>query len=229
MSLESVQVYTDLNNYEQALSTLVEGVSQFRPELAAARQLVDADRALSRSLERFAQYDAVDTELQRLDREARALEARTASTLETLDECHRALSKLPMLEQVRVEQQRVLEQRQRVNSAVLLAYATRLSKFTRVPAGVAAGPNNYVWPAEDALRRGQLAVAALHSDEVTLGKAAPGPGNSAGEQPPAPQEEGRPASPAKTEHARHARAVVQETASESPVDVDLDLFDPDEF
>lgn len=241
MSVESVQVYNDLTRYEEALGGLVDSVDQFRPQLAAARQLVEADRALGRSLAQFAQYDRVDRELQRLDRRAERLDARTARTLETLDECYRALSALPMVEQVRFEQRTVLDQRRRVNSAVLLQYATRLSKFTRAPPGVAAGPNNFVWPAEDALRRGQLAVAAQLGGNAGVGGAGEVGANevsSAGEvsadaEPGAPKRSpevpepgvpgpGHPGAPA-------AHRPERVDASESPVDLDLDLFDPEDF
>lgn len=248
MSVESVQVYNDLTRYEEALGGLVDSVDQFRPQLAAARQLVEADRALGRSLAQFAQYDRVDRELQRLDRRAERLDARTARTLETLDECYRALSALPMVEQVRFEQRTVLDQRRRVNSAVLLQYATRLSKFTRAPPGVAAGPNNFVWPAEDALRRGQLAVAAQLGGNAGVSSAGEGDsaeGGSAGgaiggagevsadAEPGAPKRSpevpepgvpvpGHPGAPA-------AHRPERVDASESPVDLDLDLFDPEDF
>lgn len=230
MSVESVQVYNDLTRYEEALGGLVDSVDQFRPQLAAARQLVEADRALGRSLAQFAQYDRVDRELQRLDRRAERLDARTARTLETLDECYRALSALPMVEQVRFEQRTVLDQRRRVNSAVLLQYATRLSKFTRAPPGVAAGPNNFVWPAEDALRRGQLAVAAqlggsagVSSAGEVSADAEPGAPKRSPEVPePGVPVPGHPGAPA-------AHRPERVDASESPVDLDLDLFDPEDF
>lgn len=218
------QVYGDLTRYEEALGRLVESVDQFRPDLSCARELIEADRALGKSLDKFGQYDEVDKELQRLDRESERLNRHTARTLETLDECYRALSALPMLEQVKFEQRKVLEQRGRVNSAVLLEYATKLSKFTKAPAGVAVGPNNFVWPAEDALRRGQLAVAALHSEEITLGSTGERSGSVEPSESVQPTESAEP-----RKYEPHRVEPAKEEASESPVDLDLDLFDPDEF
>ena len=45
----------------------------------------------------------------------------------------------------------------------------KLAKFSKAPATVVSQmihPNNYIWPAEDALRRGMLAVASLKPDEL---------------------------------------------------------------
>ena len=53
----------------------------------------------------------------------------------------------------------------------ILKYAFKLAKFTKAPATVAnmpfqIHPNNYVWPAEDSLRRGMLAQASLQAEEI---------------------------------------------------------------
>lgn len=50
----------------------------------------------------------------------------------------------------------------------LLKYAARLAKFTTIPAtsDLNIGPNNYIWPAEDALRKGMLATAVRYRNEL---------------------------------------------------------------
>lgn len=57
------------------------------------------------------------------------------------------------------------------NMEEVLKYALKLSKFTKAPPTMSnlqyqIHPNNYVWPAEDALRRGMLALLSLNPDEV---------------------------------------------------------------
>ena len=57
------------------------------------------------------------------------------------------------------------------NMEEVLKYALKLSKFTKAPPTMAnlqfqIHPNNYVWPAEDALRRGMLALLSLKPEDV---------------------------------------------------------------
>ena len=62
----------------------------------------------------------------------------------------------------------VAQDLQAVDIQTLLDYSMKLAKFSKAPVAVLSQmvhPNNYIWPAEDALRRGMLAMASLNQDE----------------------------------------------------------------
>ncbi|GCE97938.1 mediator of RNA polymerase II transcription subunit 4 [Zygosaccharomyces mellis] len=250
--LSKVQIYGDLTQYEEKLGALVKTVDNFKPDVNIVHELIAVDKSLYKNLDSFAEYDRIDSELNRLDKESNELDRKTKEVLETLSECYEMLNTLPMLEQVEFEKQTILKQRSKVNSSVLLNYATKLSKFTKIPPTFdkgTIGPNNFVWPAEDALRRGMLAIASLHSKEMTRI-----PGEPEEERSGAIEEdkslsniedkaetEERAVSPGIRRNERRPSFVFTENPTETvngdnnnepddeALDLDLDLFKPDEF
>lgn len=252
--LSKVQIYGDLTQYEDKLGALVKSVDNFKPDVNIVHELIGVDKNLYKNLDSFAEYDRIDSELNRLDKESNELDRKTKEVLETLSECYEMLNTLPMLEQVEFEKQTILKQRSKVNSSVLLNYATKLSKFTKIPPTFdkgTIGPNNFVWPAEDALRRGMLAIASLHSKEMTRI-----PGEPEEEERPGMIEEDkslhniedekakteeRAVSPDVRRNERRPSFVFTEDPTETAnadnnnepddeaLDLDLDLFKPDEF
>ncbi|CAR28115.1 hypothetical protein ZYGR_0N06060 [Zygosaccharomyces rouxii] len=253
--LSKVQIYADLTQYEEKLAALVESVDNFKPDVKIVHELIEVDKSLYKSLDSFAEYDRIDSELNRLDKESNELDRKTKEVLETLSECYEMLNGLPMLEQVEFEKQSILKQRSKVNSSVLLNYATKLSKFTKIPPTFdkgTIGPNNFVWPAEDALRRGMLAIASLHSKEMTRIPGEPeeeeadatekqGSGDKNGKEGEETKTGERPASPGAHGNERRQSFVFTENPTETAnadnndepddeaLDLDLDLFKPDEF
>lgn len=252
--LSKVQIYGDLTQYEDKLGALVKSVDNFKPDVNIVHELIGVDKNLYKNLDSFAEYDRIDSELNRLDKESNELDRKTKEVLETLSECYEMLNALPMLEQVEFEKQTILKQRSKVNSSVLLNYATKLSKFTKIPPTFdkgTIGPNNFVWPAEDALRRGMLAIASLHSKEMTRIPGEPEEEERSGmieedkslhniEDEKAKTEE-RAVSPGVRRNERRPSFVFTEDPTETAnadnnnepddeaLDLDLDLFKPDEF
>lgn len=255
--LTRVQIYGDLTHYEEKLAALVDSVDNFKPDLKIVHELIAVDKSLYKSLDSFEEYDRIDSELKRLDEESNELDRKTKEVLETLTECHEMLNGLPMLEQVEFEKQTILKQRSKVNSSVLLNYATKLSKFTKIPPTFdkgTIGPNNFVWPAEDALRRGMLAIASLHSKEMTrdpveleenegetVAEAEQEADSKDNKEDQEAQHEEKPASPGVQKGERRQSFVFTENPTETAnadnsnepddeaLDLDLDLFNPDEF
>ncbi|CUS22609.1 LAQU0S06e01926g1_1 [Lachancea quebecensis] len=168
--LSKVQVYNDICEFEETLGKLVASVDRFNPDLELTRTLIEVDKRLYKSLECLPKYDEIDTRARALDEEHRHTDEKTVRILETLTECGSDLNALPMLEQVEFERETMLKQREKVFTDVLLDYAMKLAKFTHVPPTFdkgTVGPNNFVWPAEDAMRRGMLAIASLRASEDT--------------------------------------------------------------
>ncbi|GMM56079.1 Med4 protein [Maudiozyma humilis] len=168
--LEGIEVYRNLSEYEDALARLIESVDKFHPDLKYASELIQADHNLFSSVAQFSKYDDIDGKLRSLEERSSSIDLQTREILQTLNECHDSLNTLPSLEQVQFEKESILAQREKVNSSALLDYATKLSKFTKIPPTFdrgTIGPNNFVWPGDDALRRGMLAMASLNSEQLT--------------------------------------------------------------
>lgn len=169
-NIKDIELYKNICSYEDTLNSLVESVDKYKPDIQLAKELITVDRNLFQSLDKFNRYDQIDTKLTRLNEESQEIDLKIKNILDTLNECHDQLNSMPTLQQVEFEMNVILEQRQRINSRDLLEYATKLSKFTKAPPTFdkgSIGPNNFIWPAEDALRRGMLAMANLHSNELT--------------------------------------------------------------
>lgn len=240
--LSRVRIYNELRQYEEKLAALVDSVDNFKPDIKIAHELIDIDKSLFKSLDSFAEYDKIDSELTRLETESNELDQKTKEILETLNDCYNKLNELPMLEQVEFEQQTILKQRSKINSHVLLDYATKLSKFTKIPPTFdkgSIGPNNFIWPAEDALRRGMLAMASLNAKEVTR---IPGEPQEEDEEQKEEQEQQEQEKEQKEDYTQDSQVqpqldrrpsyVFDEHApkkNEDAMDLDLDLFNPDEF
>lgn len=169
-NIKDIELYKNICSYEDTLNSLVESVDKYKPDIQLAEKLITVDQNLFQSLNEFNRYDQIDTKLAQLNEESQEIDLKIKNILDTLSECHDQLNNMPTLQQVEFEMHAILEQRQRINSKDLLEYATKLSKFTKAPPTFdkgSIGPNNFIWPAEDALRRGMLAMANLHSDELT--------------------------------------------------------------
>ncbi|AAS54760.1 AGR270Wp [Eremothecium gossypii ATCC 10895] len=248
--LHSVAIYEDLCQYEESLQRLVTSVDKFQPDLEAAQELIEIDSKLYSNLAQLPKYDLIDSQLKKLEEESKDIDERTAKILGILGECYNDLNSLPMVEQVEFEMATMKKQKDKVNSSVLLEYAMKLSKFTRVPPTFnkdAIGPNNFIWPAEDAIRRGMLAMASLKSKELT---SLPGQSDQEAEQASAGKEADTAGpgvstlEPANGGHNRRGSfeftgirkpppasdadsSVVDD--GDASMDLDLNLFNPDEF
>ncbi|AMD20115.1 HCL036Cp [Eremothecium sinecaudum] len=255
--LQKVEIYNDLCNYEEVLQRLVVSVDKFSPDVKAARELIEVDSKLYSDLAKFPEFDSIDSELKKLDEESKEIDDRTCKILGILNDCYNELNALPMVEQVIFEMETMKKQKEKINSKLLLEYAMKLAKFTRIPPAFnkdVIRPNNFIWPAEDAIRRGMLAVASLKSKELTRipGKEDLTVGIDSEEQEHEEEsqvnddiqnkkeknvEDSQPnngsfefsaINTAKNEVSRDPESEGREDGDAS-IDLDLDLFNPDEF
>ena len=80
--------------------------------------------------------------------------------LDTLVDCKRELDKLP--------KSCVVDNTDDDNTKEILSYALKLSKFSKIPKtfdGMLL-PNNFIWPGDDNLRRGSLAITSIIPDKI---------------------------------------------------------------
>lgn len=118
----------------------------------------------------------------------------------------------------------------------VLKYALKLSKFTKAPPTVSnlpfqIHPNNYVWPAEDALRRGMLAMSSIKVDDIInaeLGEDTLEVKEEAIKKVEDNKVESITNSPPAERRGSFGERTGESRKQESQGALDLDLFDPDE-
>lgn len=232
--LQSVGIYQDLVKYEEMVQELSKSVDTFKPDVSLVTKLIECDRKLYETLEEFDEYYKIEEELDKLNEEQKEIDNKTKHVLETLNECYNSLNQLPMLEQVEFEQETILKQRERIHTKVVLDYAMKLAKFTRFPPTFdksIIGPNNFIWPAEDSLRRGMLAIASLKSKELLgeMNEDEEHVENKAAKETETNSESERRNSYEFTANGKEESEDKSNPQVDVDLDLDLDLFNPDDF
>ncbi|KAL6942290.1 hypothetical protein ACO0QE_003459 [Hanseniaspora vineae] len=264
-------LYNQLDHYEQALNKLVSGVDSFKPNLQDAQDLIEADKMLVKSLEKFPEYDEINRQLLELRAKKQGIDDKHKKILLTLNDCYTKLNTLPMVEQVQFENEILIKQRAFLKAKDVLDYAMKLSKFTKVPPTFdkgMIGPINFIWPGDDSLRRGMLAMADVqerekqsHKHELSLEEQAQIQEQQQQQQQQARKEPAVPEAKEETlifdgKHKEEPKKETQENTQDNQeefgkeeeqngeeqqnglsdkeqqdedLDLELDLFNPDEF
>lgn len=231
---ENLPIVASLADFESTFNDLSQSVSSFKEEEIAAKvdTLISISNNISRELNVLKHHQVLGAQIELLQTQNSTLDTESKTILKELIACRADLKKLPKLP-AKPSQKEPSE----VSVQGLLNYAMKLAKFSKAPPTVMSQmihPNNYVWPAEDALRRGMLAMASLKPDELIRAEI--------GEQSEPEDEEMEdvemedvkeelPHYEAKSNEEKPAKPV--EAISLAPKEVtpaalDLDLFDEDE-
>lgn len=170
---EQLPMVQGVNALEETLASLTSRISLFKDD--GLKEDVDRFVAYSNELlvelEKLEQHAQLGRDIGELRAQNDTLDDLGKLVLKELLACREALKRLPRLP----ASKRTVNLADQLNSLVdvkeVLKYAMKLAKFTRAPATMANAlfqihPNNYIWPAEDALRKGMLAMSSIHSDEL---------------------------------------------------------------
>lgn len=237
-----------VNEYERLLNELSEAVSQFKNDELQEKigQIITCNDVLKQQIEDLNKHRNYSYEVDKLSDRNKILEENSKFILKELVSYRNELKKLPKLP----KSDKMVNRNVDVDD--ILKYAFKLAKFTKAPATVAnmpfqIHPNNYVWPAEDSLRRGMLAQASLQAEEIIrheLGETDKENSNEVKTESKVDHDdddddemedvrisnentndEQRSKPPAASEHDTSKR---KEEQNQQPVDLNLDLFDPDD-
>lgn len=162
----------NLDEFETTLKSLLNSISRYSPSVSDAEKLVAIEQRLNVSLDQIIAHQRAGLEIDSLVHQSSSVDKSCREILLGLSDCRKKLMGLPSLGTVKKEQKRMQESQIRADE--LLAYAMKLAKFTTAPPTFdngAIGPNNFIWPAEDSLRRGVLAIASLN-EKALLGEEA---------------------------------------------------------
>lgn len=218
----NLPISKNLKTLESTLNTLLESISRYAPDLKAAEELVKTQEALNVSVDEIIKHQESGLEIDGLEQQSSKLDQTTKDILKGLSECRQKLSALPSLDKALSEQRQMNENK--IPADELLQYAMKLAKFTTAPPtfdSSAIGPNNFIWPAEDSLRRGMLAVASLNAAKLT--------GKEEVSEEKKEEVEKAGASPQQRRGSFNGSYGDADADGDADVLEDLDLFDPDEL
>lgn len=223
-SFERLPIVAKVREFESTFNNLSQSVSSFKEDEIAANvdTLISISNNISSELDVLKQLQVLGAQIEVLQTQNSTLDTQSKHILKELIACRADLKKLP-----RLPAKPSLNEPTEVSVQGLLNYAMKLAKFSKAPPTVMSQmihPNNYVWPAEDALRRGMLAMASLKPDELIRAeigdKAAPEDVEMEDVKEELPHYEARPSKPVEGASLAPKEA--------TPAALDLDLFDEDE-
>lgn len=241
---EQLPMVQKVKKYETLLNELSNDISQFKDDQLQLKieQIIACNDVLKLQIEELNRHRNYSHQVDKLTEENQVLENSSKTILKELVSYRNELKKLPKLPKPDKQLNKSVE----VDD--ILKYAFKLAKFTKAPAAMAnmpfqIHPNNYIWPAEDSLRRGMLAQASLQSDEIIRNEL----GVSEKEEIEKPKEDSdeemedvvpsvtENAPPAPDNRQQHRGSFgsydnnkKQEEPPAAPADLNLDLFDPDD-
>lgn len=235
----SLEIVETINRVESQLSTLGEKISSYDGddlENVICSILEDND-SIFHQIEELSNHQMLGERINTLENEQKNLDDKSKNILRLLTSYRNELRRLPSAP-TKKPQTPTTDQ---LDIEELLKYGMKLSKFTKAPPTVngvpfATHPNNYIWPAEDALRRGNLALTSLHGDTIIKKELGADFKSSSSNQ-----ESNKPTSPKQLsklpvemeEPPKPERRSSRSTRAKKPEPVedsgglDLDLFDPD--
>ncbi|GMM39067.1 Med4 protein [Saccharomycopsis crataegensis] len=258
---ESLPIFNELREFETQLQEYVDSVQKFDPNLRWIANLLKTDGRVEDFVKVIINHQNFGNSLNKLQVVNSDLSQQSLQILDELNQCRSLLLELPddyeideddddelELEKPQVKSTAISQEKKHeifgdnpLTTGELLKYAAKLAKFTTIPAtsDLNIGPNNYIWPAEDALRKGMLAMAMRYRDELIKYKSdepennndnnnVSNPANSQHPPAPAAATEYQPSIERSNSFDAYRRPSMPEPDKGSTQEVGLDLFDSDE-
>lgn len=159
--------------FEQDMEALVRSVQQYAPNQTFASSLIRDSDEIGKQIkdyeDRLQQHASADISLKKHDNR---LTGALTDSLKTLVECKRSLDTLPKLhDYTKTTEATATATEAKLDpedTRTVLSYALKLSKFSKIPRTFdgALLPNNFTWPGDDNMRRGNLAIASLMPNKL---------------------------------------------------------------
>lgn len=230
---ESLLLLENIGKFEAVLGALSQSVSSFEGDqlVGTVQKLIDINDEISTGLQQLEEHRRLGEQAEALIKTNKDLELQSKHILRELIAYRAQLKQLSSLPASKDQTSQTLRS---VDVQTLIEYSMKLAKFSKAPATVQSPfihPNNFVWPAEDALRRGMLAMASLKPEELIkaeLGVQDVGKLNSSDDD--VEMEDVQEAPKAESEpRVEPSRPLAKPAAQSRPAaSLDLDLFDSDQ-
>ncbi|KAI3403461.2 MED4 [Candida oxycetoniae] len=248
-----------LDEFRNLLDKLSEDISSFKEDTfySTIEEITKVNNTLEQDIADLSKHEQRKRAVKNLSSKNKNLDDRLKSNLKELLKYRNELKKLPTAPSYKENYtKKNSASNTQVTTKNILEYSMKLAKFTKAPAAMGnmpfqIHPNNYIWPAEDSLRRGVLAMSSLQGDEIVqsiLGTTTTTDSSVAQNDEEEIVEEMK-KKPSADEETSEEKVLAKETKSSSSsssytpdqhndepkktepvetVDLDLDLFDPDD-
>lgn len=232
---ENTVIYKELDKFADGLQRLTASIQQYSPDPEIASEMVVTTDKINSELEKIQTLHEMRAhQIVRQNEENDTLNYSLNMILTTLDECRTELNLLPKLSPSEAEKvaDTVVSEPDAEATRELLSYAMKLSKFSKIPRTYEGFllPNNFVWPGDDNMRRGMLAMSSLMPDKVIA--AENGEEEKVDEDGDQPMEDVAPVKEEEDVPSPGRRGSVTSKAAkpadQASVMADLDLFDDDD-
>lgn len=243
---ERLLVVEKVSEFERILTYLSTAISSFKDDDISqyVDDLIMVNDTISTEIKKLQGHRELNRRIKNLKQEKLDLDQESRSILKELIQYRSDLKQLPKVSAVK-SSKKGDKSFNSIDVEDSLKYAMKLSKFTKAPAITSNAPfqihpNNYVWPAEDALRRGMLALASLKSDEIVKSEleayesddikgkeqiSTKESGEGKHDESPSRNRKGSFGSYSEIPKTENVPELQPQTTSNA---LDLDLFDPDE-
>ncbi|ODV58656.1 Med4p ASCRUDRAFT_77670 [Ascoidea rubescens DSM 1968] len=173
-TIKSLPIIKNLNLFESNLNLLIDSIQRYNPNQKALNDLLNSDLNVENSIKLLINHQNFGKLLNNLRQSNENLNNELLNILDELNQCRSILLDLPNSIETQFQTpsfDQTTNSRSNNESLTvdeLLKYAARLAKFTTIPATTEfnIGPANYIWPGEDSLRKGMLAAASNHQDQL---------------------------------------------------------------
>ncbi|KAK6454423.1 mediator of RNA polymerase II transcription subunit 4 [Scheffersomyces xylosifermentans] len=239
---EQLPIVKQVGAFETTLTQISSDISSFKDSQLHAKieKIIAINDDLKTKIDELARHKHLGEHIKELETESKDLDEKSKYILKELIAFRNELKALPRLPAAKKrEGTRNGDSTSVVQIEDVLKYAMKLAKFTKAPATSAnmpfqIHPNNYVWPAEDALRRGMLAASSLQPDVIIQNEL--GTSNSESEEAKSTEEtEGAAKEEDLNDNIRRgsfgeygSSSGNKKNQEEQTADLNLDLFDPED-
>lgn len=239
---EKLPIVEKLVQFEQSLTTLSSDITSFRDSddriQQTVQELIKLNDSIYSDILQVEVHQKLGAKIKTLKEEKGKLDSTAKDALKELIQYRSQLKELPTLPTVSKKSRRS-DNNHLVDIKEILKYAMKLSKFTKIPPSAVefpqqVHPNNYIWPAEDSLRRGMLAISSLRGEELIqteLKDTEEKPEEEIKSPEAISQEQVAPVERAPAQHSepRHSQSAPSYDQPTAPQTLDLDLFDEDDL
>lgn len=231
---EKLPIVQQVNEYERLITQLSSSVSSFKEEslVENVRNIININDVLRGKIADLEKHKVLGEEVHKLHDERTMLDNKSRYILTELISYRNELKSLPRLP---AKKKAELVTDVGVDVSDVLKYAMKLAKFTKAPASTSGmqfqiHPNNFVWPAEDALRRGMLAASSLQEDEIIKQELGSTPEEIKEEVVVPKEEEQKVDAPIPERRGSFGEYGSNDNKEkeEQSTELNLDLFDPDD-
>lgn len=166
---EELPIVQDIRRFELTLAELATAVSSFKDNDVASsvHKLIDINTSILDAVGELETHQRLLEKITQVKTKNEEIDKAQKDKLRKLISIRASLRLVPGPSSL--ASSTTAKDLQGIDIQTLLDYSMKLAKFSRAPATIQSQmvhPNNYIWPAEDALRRGMLAMASLKPDEL---------------------------------------------------------------